>query len=225
MLVVAIFYTETLRVAPLVLSAVVLALAAFFVRSGIRRVGLYIILGLLIWVGVFASKLHATIAGILLASVIPVRAPEGQQSVGEAIEEYLHPTVAFVILPLFALFNAGVALEKRVTEVLLRPMSLGIVLGLVLGKQIGIVLFSWLPVKARLAVLPEGVSWLQMYGSACLAGIGFTMSLFITDLAFEDPALSAEAKVGILVASLVAAGWAAVVLHRSLPRSSEPIER
>jgi NhaA family Na+:H+ antiporter len=225
-LVVAVFYTGTLRVAPLVLSAAVLALAAFFVRSGIRRVGLYIILGLLIWVGVFASKLHATIAGILLASVIPVRAPEeGQQSAGEAIEEYLHPTVAFVILPLFALFNAGVSLEKRVTEVLLRPMSLGIVLGLVLGKQIGIVLFSWIPVKARLAVLPERVSWSQMYGSACLAGIGFTMSLFITDLAFEDPALSAEAKVGILVASLVAAGWAAVVLHRSLPRSSEPIER
>jgi NhaA family Na+:H+ antiporter len=224
-LVVAIFYTETVRIAPLFLSAAVLALGAFFVRSGIRKVSLLTLLGLLTWAGVFLSGLHPTIAGILFAAIIPVRGPEGEQPPSQAIEEYLHPIVAFVILPLFALFNAGVALEKRPDEVLRGPVGLGIVLGLVLGKQAGIVLFSWLSVKARLAAMPEGVSWTQLYGGACLAGIGFTMSLFIADLAFfENRALSAEAKVGILAASLAAAAWAAIVLHRALPRSLQPLQ-
>jgi NhaA family Na+:H+ antiporter len=97
---------------------------------------------------------------------------------------------------------------------------LGILLGLVIGKQIGIMLFSWLPVKAGGAALPEGVTWMQVYGGACLAGVGFTMSLFITELAFGDGSLAAEAKVAILLASMLAAGWSAVVLHTTLPKNA-----
>jgi NhaA family Na+:H+ antiporter len=131
----------------------------------------------------------------------------------------LHPFVVFFILPLFALFNAGVAIDGGFVDGLLHPVSLGILSGLVLGKQIGITLFSWIAVKSGQADLPDGVTWLHIYGGACIAGIGFTMSLFVTELAFTDVTLLARAKVGILVASLVAAVWGAVLLQMRLPRA------
>jgi len=129
--------------------------------------------------------------------------------------------VAFLILPLFAFFNAGVVVQIT-GSALTRPVGLGIVLGLVLGKQIGILVFSWLAVKSGRAALPDGVTWPQIYGASCLAGVGFTMSLFITDLAFDAESLITETKIAILAASLVAAVWGAVVLHMRLPRTGEP---
>jgi NhaA family Na+:H+ antiporter len=179
-----------------------------------------ILLALMVWGAVTASRLHPTIAGILVASVVPAGTPPGERSLAQALEDAFHPTVAFLILPLFALFNAGVALETSVAQALGQPVAGGIVAGLVLGKQAGIMLFSWLPVKLGRAALPEGVTWLQIYGGSCLAGIGFTMALFIADLGFEDGALAAVAKIGIIVASLVAAVWGAIVLHLTLPRAS-----
>jgi NhaA family Na+:H+ antiporter len=119
------------------------------------------------------------------------------------LEYGLHPWVAFAIMPIFALANAGVALDAGVGEALASPVFLGIVLGLVLGKQIGVMLFSWIVVRAGIAGLPEGVTWRQIYGAGWLAGVGFTMSLFVTGLAFSDPDLVSEAKMGILAASLV----------------------
>jgi len=138
---------------------------------------------------------------------------------GLALEEMLHPFVVFFVLPLFALFNAGVAIDGGFVDGLLHPVSLGILAGLVLGKQVGIVLFSWIAVKSGQADLPDGVGWSHIYGGACIAGIGFTMSLFVTELAFTDVTLLARAKVGILVASLVAALWGAVLLQMRLPRA------
>jgi NhaA family Na+:H+ antiporter len=122
------------------------------------------------------------------------------------------------ILPLFAFFNAGVRIEGSFFDTVTQPVSLGVIVGLVLGKQIGITLFSWLAVKSGRAALPEGVGWIELYGAACLGGIGFTMSLFVTELAFESPLLGTQAKVGILTASLIAATWGLAVLGLRLRR-------
>jgi NhaA family Na+:H+ antiporter len=137
---------------------------------------------------------------------------------GLVLERYLHLGQAFLILPLFAFFNAGVEIGGDYLELLSNPISLGIILGLVLGKQIGVFLFSWLAIKTGRAALPTGVSWGQMWGVSCLAGVGFTMSLFISELAFKDPELVSEAKIGILMASLIAGVLGYLVLTRALPR-------
>jgi NhaA family Na+:H+ antiporter len=137
---------------------------------------------------------------------------------GLALEHYFHPISAFVVLPLFALANAGVALRGDTPEMMTSPITWGIILGLVLGKQLGITLLSWLVIKSGRALLPEGVTWPQIYGASCLAGIGFTMSLFVTDLAFDDESLVNAAKVGILTASLVSAVVGYLVLWKALPR-------
>ena len=216
-LVIAIVYSEAVHVMPLLAAAVALGVLAWAVTSEMPKPGFCILLALAVWGAVTASRLHPTIAGILVASVVPVGSPPGERSMAQSLEDALHPTVAFLILPLFALFNAGVALETSVVQAMRQPVASGILAGLVLGKQAGIMLFSWLPVKLGRAALPEGVTWLQVYGGSCLAGIGFTMALFVADLAFDDAALASEAKVGILAASLVAATWAAVVLHAALP--------
>jgi NhaA family Na+:H+ antiporter len=209
------------------------------------------------------SGVHATVAGVLVALLVPIGARRDPQKFlavsdarlaglraahltpdsmvsdrsqfdaisdlhqiagdmrppGLALEEMLHPFVVFFILPLFALFNAGVAIDSGFVNGLLHPVSLGILAGLVIGKQIGIALFSWVAVKSGQAALPDGVSWSHIYGGACIAGIGFTMSLFVTELAFTDLTLLARAKVGILMASLVAAVWGAVLLQMRLPRA------
>ena len=260
-LVIAVFYTETIRVWALTLGGGALVVIALATRKDFRRPGLYLFMAILVWVSVTLSNLHPTVAGILVAMMIPIRAkwePEeffatvsarlddlharaltresmisdheqhealealhratsGMRPMGQVLEHYLHPVVAFLILPLFAFFNAGVVVQIT-GAALTRPVGLGIVLGLVLGKQIGIVLFSWLAVKSGRAALPDHVTWGQIYGAACLAGVGFTMSLFVTDLAFDDESLITEAKVAILAASVVAAVWGAVVLHRKFPR-------
>lgn len=121
-------------------------------------------------------------------------------------------------MPLFAFCNAGVRIDGGFAETLLEPVGLGVMVGLVLGKQIGIMLFSWLAVMSGKAALPRGVGWCELYGAACLGGIGFTMSLFISELAFTNPALVAESKIGILAASVLAAVWGSVVLSLSLGR-------
>jgi NhaA family Na+:H+ antiporter len=135
------------------------------------------------------------------------------------LEHALHPWVVFAIMPLFALANAGVELGGGIAEALTAPISIGIVLGLVVGKQVGITLFAWLAVRSGLSELPEGTGWRHVYGAGWLAGIGFTMSLFITDLAFSEDSLVETAKLGILEASLVAGvvGWA-ILRGASRPR-------
>jgi NhaA family Na+:H+ antiporter len=259
-LVLAVFYTPEIRWKSLAAALVLLAITRLATRAGMRSQGVYAVLVLGVWAAVFASGIHATVAGVLVAFLVPVRARrdpkhfletaasrlEGlrgaelsrESMVGDrsqldaladlreaaddmippgiAFESELHPAVAFLILPLFALCNAGVAVNAAsFREGLAHPVGLGIIAGLVLGKQIGITLFGWLAVRSGRAALPEGVTWRQVWGAACLAGIGFTMSLFITSLAFPDEALETRAKVGILFASLLAAAWGAVVLATS----------
>jgi NhaA family Na+:H+ antiporter len=263
-LVIAIFYTSDLHLAELALAAGFLVLIFLAQRFGVRSPVVYLVLAIGVWIDVLFSGVHATVAGVLLAMLMPVkavrdpehflsvvrekwealresdltrdsmihdrsqldaisnlrRAAQDMQPAGLLFEERLHPFVVFFILPLFAFFNAGVRIEGSVTETLTRSVSLGVILGLVLGKQIGITLFSWLAVRSGRAALPEGVDWGDLYGAACLGGVGFTMSLFIAELAFETPLLGAEAKLGILSASLIAAIWGLVVLATQLARRS-----
>jgi NhaA family Na+:H+ antiporter len=211
--VIAVFYTETIRPAAIAAAALGLVLLAIVAHARVRRIGVYVLLWLLVWIAVTTSNLHPTLAGVLTAFAIPVRSSDDKPAMGQALEAYLHPVVAFGVLPLFAFFNAGVTIDAATVREVARPVGSGIVLGLVIGKQVGIMVFSRLAVALGRAALPDGVTWTQIYGVACLAGIGFTMSLFVTDLAFASDALAAQAKTAILLASIVAAVWGAAVLR------------
>ncbi|MEJ2085602.1 MAG: Na+/H+ antiporter NhaA [Acidobacteriota bacterium] len=263
-MVIALFYTEKIRIAPLVVAAVFLLLMGAASKAGVRRIGVWTTLILGVWIAVFASGVHATVAGILVAMMVPVRSrvdpknffrrvdenieylkgsdltrdsmvdDEAQMTAledlykttgamapsGPYLERYLHLPQAFIVLPLFALFNAGVELGGGVLQTLSSPISMGIILGLVVGKQIGIVVFSWLAIRFSGAGMPESMTWTQIWGVSCLAGIGFTMSLFVSELAFQSPEMVTEAKVGILMASLVAGIWGFMLLRRALPKES-----
>ncbi|MCX6537867.1 MAG: Na+/H+ antiporter NhaA [Acidobacteria bacterium] len=219
-LVIAVFYTSQLHWAALLVAGVLLALIAAASRAGVRFASVYLLIAMGVWAAVFASGIHATVAGVLVAMMLPVRdRHDGLMPAGLTLEDRLHPPVAFVILPLFAFFNAGVTIDGRVMAGLAYPVSLGIIVGLVIGKQIGILLFSWIAVKSGQAVLPDGLGWVDLYGAACVAGIGFTMSLFVAELAFGGTAGTlSQAKAGILCASLVAAAWGSAVLHARFKR-------
>lgn len=260
--VIAIFYTEKIEIKAIVIAVVFLVALFAAIRLRVRRTGVLVTLMVAVWLGIFASGVHATVAGILLAMVIPVRprletgrfvAEAGRflETIGKRqldqaciitdaeqldavervhiqagdalplglmLEHHLHPVQVWVILPLFALANAGVPLGGDVLAVVASPLALGIVVGLVVGKPLGITLMSWLAVRSGKGMLPEGVTWGHVVGAGCLAGIGFTMSLFISDLAFDDPALITAAKIGILVASLVSGILGFIILSRSLPK-------
>jgi len=264
--VIALFYTESISFTALGVAATFLVAIHLAVRFRVRAIWVYALLMIGVWAGVLASGIHATIAGILIAMLIPVRGgicpseffPRARRRLDElegagispdslvtekrqfgalndlylavdtlrppgiALEHVLHPVQAFVILPLFALFNAGVALDAEVVSSAVNPVSLGVVIGLVLGKPIGVLLFSWLAVKSGRAELPEGVRWMHLVGVGCLAGVGFTMSIFIAELAFTDPLMVRWAKTAILVASLGAGVIGYFVLRRSLSGSSQP---
>ena len=213
-LVIAIFYSHGLVWVNLLLAAVILLVLFGFNRAGIRHPLPYLLLGVVLWWAIFGSGIHATIAGVLLAMTIPARQAVGAddtatESLLQRLEHALHPWVAFLIMPIFALANAGVTLESSIATVLGNPISWGVIVGLVVGKQVGITAFAWLAVKSGLAALPQGVSWRQIYGAAWLGGIGFTMSLFIAGLAFGEGTPLLVAKFSILLASLLAGlgGW------------------
>ena len=261
--VIALFYTEKIRLASLLLALVLLVVLYFASRVlRIRRLGLLLPLIIGIWIAVFASGIHATVAGILVALLVPIKpmaeprslldlieeklrwlrgakvstqsmvfdqdqleavveveeSARQMQPAGLRLEHYWHPVQAFLILPLFALANAGVRLDQGVLQAVASPVGLGVILGLFIGKQIGFMLFSWLAIRSGKAELPDGVTWKHFWGVSCLAGIGFTMSLFVSELAFKSEALIANAKVGILVASLISAVTGYFVLHAVLPR-------
>jgi NhaA family Na+:H+ antiporter len=217
-LVIALFYTSEVSVQALMVGGGALAALAVLNWAGFRSFVLYGALGAVLWLAVLMSGVHATVAGVLLAMTIPARTPDVDPSPLERAEHGLHGWVAYAILPVFALANAGVALGGG-TGGASSAVAPGIVLGLVLGKPVGIVLFSWIAVRIRAADLPAGVSWTQVTGVGALCGIGFTMSLFIAGLAFPDPALLRDAKLGILGASLVAGvGGAGLLLAASRGR-------
>lgn len=217
-IVIALFYTGGLNLMALGGAAVVLAVLYGLNRAKITALWPYLALGLVLWVLVFASGIHATLAGVMLALTIPLKptpgAPEAQhaESPLHRLENALHKPVAFVIVPIFGFANAGVSLAGVSMDLFTEPLTMGIATGLMLGKLVGVVGTVALMVKLGLAHLPAKASWGQMIGTALLCGIGFTMSLFIGLLAFDDPAVQDHVKIGILIGSLISGALGALFL-------------
>ncbi len=187
--IIALFYTTDLSTLSISVAAVALAVLILLNRFGVARKAAYFIVGTILWISVLKSGVHATLAGVALAFTIPLNArdEDGKTfSPLKEIEHNLHFWVAFMILPLFAFVNAGVDVTGISIDQMAGPVPLGILLGLFLGKQLGVFGFSWIAIRLGLARLPEGSSWRQFYGVSVLTGIGFTMSLFITSLAFSS---------------------------------------
>lgn len=218
--VIALFYTSNLSVPSLSVAASCVTLLALMSWRGVRSEVSYILVGLVLWVSVLKSGVHATLAGVALAFFIPLAADKEGYSPLRRLEHDLHGPVAFAILPIFAFANAGISLSGLSLSSLMEPLPLGIALGLVLGKQIGVFGVTWLGSKLGLGSLPEGVSWAGLYGLSVLCGIGFTMSLFISSLAFEQTSVNLLAvdRLGVLAGTLVAAVWGYLVLWKVLPR-------
>jgi len=215
-LVIAIFYTAELNLAALGGAVVATLLLIGLNRLKITRLAPYLLVGAALWSLVLLSGIHATVAGVVLALTIPLRrkkgAPDDMTSPLHRLEHGLSPWVSFLIVPVFGFANAGVSFSGMSPSVLLEPVTLGVALGLFIGKQAGVFGAAALAIKLRLANLPVAASWPQLYGVALLCGIGFTMSLFIGLLAFPNPLLQNEVKVGVLVGSLVSAICGAALL-------------
>ncbi len=229
-IIIALFYTAELSTGALLTAAALILGLAALNRAGVRSPAAYILLGIPLWVATLKSGVHATLAGVILALFIPIRPPRGAAAGDESddsplrhLEHALHPWVAFGVLPIFAFANAGVPVLGLAPSDLLQPVPLGIMLGLVLGKAVGIMVMSVAAVRLAGAPLPEGASWRHVFGASLLAGIGFTMSLFIASLAFEDnvPFIGLE-RLGILVGSLFAGVVGFLVLRATPPARIPP---
>jgi NhaA family Na+:H+ antiporter len=218
--VIAIFYTDDLSLAWLFTAAAGLALCKLLERSGIRSYGVYALVGLFVWYATYRSGVHATIAGVALGLLTPARPDEDEKHAPvEVLEHALQKWVGFAILPIFALANAGVTLDaSSLGDPLAQHVAAGVALGLLVGKPLGITAFAWLAVRAGWAELPRGVGWAEIAGTGVLAGIGFTVALFIAALAFGEGALQAGAKIGVLGASAIATGLGIGILSRTLSR-------
>lgn len=219
--IIALFYTAELSGLSLAIAGAALAVLIVMNRCGVLNIGAYLLVGLVMWASVLQSGVHATLAGVALASVIPLRNPGNpRQSPARALERGLHPPVAYAILPLFAFANAGLSLQGVRLASFLDPVALGIAGGLLVGKQLGVFGAAWLAVRLRIAALPSGVRWSQLYGTALLCGIGFTMSLFIGSLAFEAAGQehAASVRLGIFTGSIVSA-LAGYTVLRLIPAS------
>lgn len=207
-LIIAIFYSADLSVPALLAAAGATAVLVAMNALGVRRLWPYLLVGVGLWAAVLASGVHATLAGVVLAFAIPLRGQgddDTEASPLHRLEHALHPWVAYGILPVFGLANAGLSFDGVSPAALLGSVPLGIALGLVVGKQVGIALACWLAVRLGWADWPEGAGTLQLYGVAVLCGIGFTMSLFIGSLAFTQPSLQDQVKLGVFAGSLVSA--------------------
>ncbi|WP_394129706.1 Na+/H+ antiporter NhaA [Shewanella maritima] len=224
--IIALFYSADLSVTSLIVAAIAIAGMVIINRRGVTSLIPYGLLGVILWVAVLKSGVHATLAGVIIAFCIPLRAKDGS-SPSEHLEHSLHPWSAFLILPVFAFANAGLSLSGMSVSSLAEPITLGIILGLLLGKPIGIMLFSWAAVKLKLAELPPNIGWMQIVPVSFMCGIGFTMSVFISSLAFENApdAFGDFARLGILTGSLIAAVIGYVWLDKSLPKKEAEGEK
>ncbi len=215
-IIIAIFYTEELSLMSMGIASVLLAILAFFNYRGVTKIGPYMVVGALLWICVLKSGVHATLAGVLLAFTIPLKAVDRRgRSPLKALQHKLHSGVHYIILPIFAFANAGLELNAEQIKSLFTPIPMGIVTGLFLGKQIGVFSFCWLAVKSGLAKLPTGANWIQMYGLSILCGIGFTMSLFISSLAFENVNTTylISDRIGVLAGSILSATFGFAILY------------
>ena len=203
-LIIAFFYSGDLSISYLSLILISYILLLLLNKIGIKKFSPYLLIGIFMWFFTYKSGIHATIAGVLLASTIPHRIKDKDFSLLINIEHAISPYVAFIIMPIFAFANAGVSLEGLALSSLLQPVPLGILLGLFIGKQVGVMFFSFIAVKTGTAQMPDNSSWLSLYGVSILTGIGFTMSLFVGNLAFvENIEYIDGVKIGVLAGSLI----------------------
>ena len=220
--IIALFYSTDLSMLSLIIAAVAVTGLVALNRKGVTALAPYGVLGIILWIAVLKSGVHATLAGVVIAFCIPLRAKDGS-SPSEHLEHSLHPWSNFLILPVFAFANAGVPLGNMGLDSLTSPVPVGIALGLLLGKPIGVMVFSYIAVKLRLAELPQGIGWRQIAPVSVMCGIGFTMSMFIASLAFEHggEAYGDLARLGILLGSLFAAVIGYFWLSKVLPQAGE----
>ena len=217
-IIIAVFYTAELSMAALIIGAIGVAALVLANRMGVRNIGVFMVIGLALWVAVLKSGVHATLAGVVLGFAIPIKQDQWGYSPMIAVKEALRPWVAFLIMPVFAFANAGVPLGGLTMEDLTAPLTLGIAAGLFIGKQIGIFGLAYGAIKLGLARPPEGANTMQIYGVALIAGIGFTMSLFIGTLAFSDVAHQNAVRLGVLTGSLASGLLGAAVLMLAAKR-------
>jgi NhaA family Na+:H+ antiporter len=224
-IIIAIFYTVEISKVSLIIVACCIPVLVILNSSNVVKKTPYIIVGLVVWVATLKSGVHATLAGVLLAMFIPMRSKDDPDiSPVKSLEHDLHALVAFFVLPVFALANAGIDFTGLGAEQVLHPVPVGIALGLILGKQLGVFGLCWLVIKLGLVGLPKGMSWLSLYGTAALCGIGFTMSLFIGSLAFDVNSIEFfDERLGIIIGSLVSGIIGYVVLSKSLKSNSDTV--
>ena len=213
--IIALFYTEELSHMSMISGAILLVILILLNYRGVARTGPYLFFGALLWICVLKSGVHATLAGVLLAFTIPLKVTNRRgRSPLKELEHQLHNKVHYFILPLFAFANAGIELNAQQISSILTPIPMGIAAGLFLGKQLGVFTFCWIAVKAGIAQLPNDTHWGQMYGLSLICGVGFTMSLFIGSLAFENVSTDylVSDRIGILIGSVLSAVSGFVIL-------------
>ena len=214
-LIIALFYTEQLATPSLLMAGFGIAALVGLNVFNVTRTAAYVIVGVFLWIAVLKSGVHATLAGVAIGLAIPMKVTQNGRSFSPVreTEHQLDPWVALGVVPVFAFFNSGIVLSLSTVNALVSPTSMGIVLGLLVGKQLGISGAVWLAVKCGVAKLPDGTNWWHLYGVALLAGIGFTMSLFVAGLAFSDPAIFRSARLSVVVGSLLSAIGGVLVLR------------
>ena len=223
-LIIAIFYTEKMSLtAILIVFVFCIPLLLVLNKKHIESKSLYVLIGIIMWVAMLKSGIHATLTGVILALFIPIKSKiKENHSPLKSMENDLHTVVAFFILPVFAFVNSGITVIGLGTEQLFHPVPSGIALGLFLGKQIGVFSFCWLAIKLNLSRLPDGISWMSLYGTAAICGIGFTMSLFIGSLAFEESGVNRifDERLGIILGSFASGILGYLILSACLPRNN-----
>jgi len=221
-IIIALFYTEQLSMLSLVISASMLSLLFILNAKNVTSTSPYIFIGVVLWVAVLKSGVHATLAGVILAFFIPMQGKEDEPSPLKSLENNLHSTVAFIVLPVFAFANAGINFTNVGVEQVMSPVPLGIILGLFLGKQLGVFGFCFIAIKLGAAKLPTNVNWTLLYGVSLLCGVGFTMSLFIGSLAFEQSVNSPiyQDRLGIVIGSLISGVFGYLVIKSAVKKMS-----
>ncbi|MBW3696775.1 Na+/H+ antiporter NhaA [Vibrio sp. T187] len=220
--IIALFYSGDLSTMALTVGFIMTGVLFMLNAKKVTKLSVYIIAGVILWFAVLKSGVHATLAGVVLGFAIPLKGNKGEHSPLKHLEHALHPYVAFAILPIFAFANAGISLEGISLSSLTDMLPLGIALGLLIGKPLGIFSFSWAAVKLGVAKLPEGVNFIHIFAVSVLCGIGFTMSIFISSLAFGSANVEFDtfARLGILMGSTTAAIIGYALLHFSLPKKT-----
>ncbi|TKE93286.1 Na+/H+ antiporter NhaA [Vibrio kanaloae] len=221
--IIALFYSSDLSTLALTIGFIATGVLFMLNNKHVTKLSVYLIVGAILWFAVLKSGVHATLAGVVIGFAIPLKGNKGEHSPLKHLEHALHPYVAFAILPIFAFANAGISLEGISISSLTSMLPLGIAMGLLIGKPLGIFAFSWGAVKLGIAKLPEGVNFMNIFAVSVLCGIGFTMSIFISSLAFgpTNAEFDTFARLGILMGSTTAAILGYILLRLSLPKTNQ----